>query len=106
MRRPGGRSTWAGAFDNTGGTLKTPPSVVLAGDDPGRHGPGRADGTLDLSGEETVHFASGTVVNNAAGTGAGTINDTGDDSTLYFDNTQTFNNATINLGNVRLLRAL
>ena len=37
-------------------------------------------------------------MNNAAGTGAGTINDTGDDSSLYFDNTQTFNNATINLG--------
>ena len=38
-------------------------------------------------------------MNNAAGTGAGTINDTGMYSTLYFDNTQTFNNATINLGN-------
>ena len=57
------------------------------------------DGTLDLSGSNaSVHLAGGTVVNNAAGTGAGTINDTGDDSTLYFDNTQTFNNATINLG--------
>ncbi len=58
------------------------------------------DGTLDLSGSEAfVHLASGTVVNDAAGTGAGTINDTGDDSILYFDNTQTFNSATINLGN-------
>ena len=58
------------------------------------------DGALDLSGaSDSVHLASGTVVNNAAGTGAGTINDTGTYSTLYFDNTQTFNNATINLGN-------
>ena len=57
------------------------------------------DGTLDLSEPgASVSLASGTVVNNAAGTGAGTINDTGDDSTLFFDNTQTFNNATINLG--------
>ena len=35
------------------------------------------------------------MVNNAAGNGAGTIDDNG--STLIFDNTQTFNNATINL---------
>jgi hypothetical protein len=57
------------------------------------------DGALNLTGEfVSLHLASGTVVNNAKGTGAGTINDTGYDSTLYFDNTQTFNNATINLG--------
>jgi hypothetical protein len=58
------------------------------------------DGTLDLSGSgASIHLARGTVVNNAAGAGAGTINDTGDGSSLSFDNTQTFNNATINLGN-------
>ena len=57
------------------------------------------DGTLDLSESgASVGLANGTMVNNAAGTGAGTINDTGYGSTLYFDNTQTFNNATINLG--------
>ena len=57
------------------------------------------DGALDLSEtDDLVYLASGTVVNGAAGAGAGTINDTGDDSYLYFDNTQTFNNATINLG--------
>jgi hypothetical protein len=54
------------------------------------------DGTLDLSGQ-SVHLTSGTVVNNAAGTGAGTI-DIGDGGDLYFDNTQTFDNVTINLG--------
>ena len=58
------------------------------------------DGTLDLSGNyDYVNLAGGTVVNNAAGTGAGTINDTGLSSYLYFDGTQTFDNATINLGN-------
>ena len=37
---------------------------------------------------------------NAAGTGPGTINVTGEYADLdFFDNTQTFNNATINLGN-------
>jgi hypothetical protein len=57
------------------------------------------DGALDLSGSNVwVQIANGTVVNNAAGTGAGTINDTGEYSALYFDNAQTFNNATINLG--------
>ena len=57
------------------------------------------DGTLNLSGSsDYVSLANGTVVNNAAGTGAGTINDTGAGSEVYFDNTQTFNNATINLG--------
>ena len=57
------------------------------------------DGTLDLSGRGAkVYIDNGTVVNNAAGTGPGTINDTGSGSFLNFDGTQTFNNATINLG--------
>ena len=57
------------------------------------------DGTLDLSGKGAkVYLDNGTVVNNAAGTGPGTINDTGNGSFLNFDSTQTFNNATINLG--------
>ena len=58
------------------------------------------DGTLDLSESgASVNLASGTVVKNAAGTGPGTINVTGEYADLDFDNTQTFNNATINLGN-------
>jgi hypothetical protein len=52
------------------------------------------DGALDLS-NACVHLADGTVINNAAGDGAGTINDNG--GALIFDNTQTFNSATINL---------
>ena len=85
---------YAGTIE--GGTV-TPSGLVLSSS--GTLSGVIYDGTLDLSGEETsVHFASGTVVNNAAGTGAGTINDTGEYSNLYFDNMQTFNNATINLG--------
>jgi hypothetical protein len=80
----GGTVTSSGlAFSNSGGTLS---GVTY-------------DGTLDLSGSHaTVDLADGTVVNNAAGAGAGTINDTGSESYLRFDNTQWFNNATINLG--------
>ena len=35
----------------------------------------------------------------STGSGPGTINVTGEYASLYFDNTQTFDNATINLGN-------
>jgi hypothetical protein len=81
----GGTVTPAGlAFSNSGG-LSSLSDVIF-------------DGTLDLGYETSVALADGTVVNNAAGTGAGTINDEGEDSELLFDNTQTFNNATINLG--------
>ena len=46
------------------------------------------DGTLDLSGASaSVYLASGTVVNNAAGTGAGTINDTGE-TALFISTTR------------------
>jgi fibronectin-binding autotransporter adhesin len=80
----GGAATPAGlVFSSFGGTLS---GVTY-------------DGALDLSEQgASVNIAGDTVVNNAAGTGAGTIDDTGDSSRLYFDNTQTFNNATINLG--------
>ena len=58
------------------------------------------DGTLDLSpSSSTVYIANGLTANNLAGTGPGTINLTGVDDTIYFEGNQTFNNATINLGN-------
>jgi hypothetical protein len=108
-----------GTLDNTGGTLNgssvlgqavldggtvqggtvTPSGLGFSGSGGTLSGV-TYDGTLDLSGSgDSVDLASGTVVNNAAGTSAGTINDTGNGSDLYFDTTQTFNNATINLGN-------
>ena len=58
------------------------------------------DGALDLSEfDDWVFLVSGTTVNNASGTGPGTINDTGEQTGLSFVGAQTFNNATINLGN-------
>jgi hypothetical protein len=117
MTNSGGTVYIEGTFDNAGGALNgttalgqavlyagaiqggtvTPSGLVLSSS--GTLSGVTYDGTLDLSREETsVHLTNGTVVNNASGTGAGTINDTGEYSYLYFDNTQTFNNATINLG--------
>ena len=121
MSNSGGTIYISGAFFNGGGTLNGSGGVgqlVLSGGtvEGGTATPAGLgfsdwgstlsgvtyDGTLDLSGASAyVQLASGTVVNNAAGTGAGTINDTGDGSSLiFFDNTQTFNNATINLGSM------
>ncbi len=58
------------------------------------------DGTLNLSpNNSTVYIATSLTANNSAGTGPGTINLTGVSDTISFEGTQTFNNATINLGN-------
>ena len=84
----------------SGGTIKSAAGTVAFTKSGGVLNGVTYDGTLDLSGNyDYVNLAGGTVVNNAAGTGAGTINDTGLSSYLYFDGTQTFDNATINLGN-------
>ena len=97
LSQTGGTLTLQGGTIS-GGTIKsTAGTLTLSG---GTLSGVTYDGTLDLSGANTnVDIANGTVVNNAAGTGAGTINDTGQSSFLFFDNTQTLNNATINLGN-------
>jgi hypothetical protein len=59
------------------------------------------DGPLILAASSaTVHLASGTTVVGSSGSGSGTINATGDSSTLYFDNTQIVSDVTIDLGNV------
>jgi hypothetical protein len=81
----GGTVTSAGlAFSSSGGTLS---GVTF-------------DGPLSLTAgyNDYVYLASGTTVVGSSGSGPGTINDTGEASQLFFDNTQTFNNATINLG--------
>jgi hypothetical protein len=71
------------AFTSSGGTLS---GVTF-------------DGPLNLTGQSaSVYLASGTTVVGSSGSGPGTINDTGYLASLYFDNTQTFSNATINLG--------
>ena len=93
----------AGTFilDN-GGTLSGGTTEVTGGTfvcDGGTLSGVTYEGTLDLSEfSASVYIANGTVVNDATGTGAGTINDTGYGGDLNFDNTQTFNNATIDLG--------
>ena len=111
----GGTVSIQGTLDNTGGTLNgsnvlgqpvliggtvqggtvTPSGLSFSGYGGTLSGV-TYDGTLDLSGA-SVHLARGTVVNTAAGKAGGTI-DIGERSKPFFDNTQTFNNATINLG--------
>ena len=72
------------AFTHSGGTLS---GVTF-------------DGPLNLTATGVfVEFANGTTVVGSSGSGPGTINATGENSELLFDNTQTFSNATINLGN-------
>jgi hypothetical protein len=83
----GGTATPSGlVFSNYGGTLSG----------------ATYDGPLNLTSssvEQTVDLANGTTVVGSSGSGPGTINVTGIDATLYFDNTQTVSNETINLGN-------
>jgi hypothetical protein len=94
----------AGAFlldggELSGGTVKLEGGTFDFSSNNGTLSRVTFDGTLDLSAEETyVSLANGTTVNDAAGTGPGTIDDNGYGTIVYFDNTQTFNNATINLG--------
>jgi hypothetical protein len=56
------------------------------------------DGPLNLTAYQVVDLASGTTVVGSSGSGPGTINDTGTQSELNFDNTQTISSDTINLG--------
>ena len=72
----------AGTFNlGSGGTLSGGTTQLTGGTfacDGGTLSGVTYDGTLDLSESgASVHLADGTVVNNAAGTGAGTINETG-----------------------------
>ncbi len=58
------------------------------------------DGTMDLSpNSSSVYITNGLTVTGVSGTGAGSINLTGTSDNIYFEGTQTFDNATINLGN-------
>ncbi len=59
------------------------------------------DGPLNLTSssvQQSVHLANGSKVVGSSGSGAGTIDVTGYYAFLYFDNTQTVSNVTINLG--------
>ena len=57
------------------------------------------DGTLDLSpNSSSVIITNGLTATGASGTGPGTVNLTGISDYVYFEGTQTFDKATINLG--------
>ena len=58
------------------------------------------DGTLSLTASSAyVHLANGLKMAGSNGGGSGTINVAGPSAFLYFDNSETVSNATINLGN-------
>jgi hypothetical protein len=62
-------------------------------------------GTLDLSStayNPQLTITGGLTVTGAGGTGPGVIQDTGAGSTLIFQNSQTIDNATINIGNANV----
>ncbi len=87
---------FAGTLNNIKATFHVGAGVLLDGAIDG----GTINGAVNLTASgQSLAFLGGPTVKNAAGTGPGTINVTGEYADLYFDNTQTFNNATINLGN-------
>ena len=58
------------------------------------------DGTMNLSATSSyVYVTNGLTMFGVGGTGAGTINLTGESSSLYAEGTETLNNATLNIGN-------
>ena len=58
------------------------------------------DGTMNLSNNSAyVYVANGLTMAGVGGTGAGTINLTGQSNELFAEGTETLNNATINIGN-------
>jgi hypothetical protein len=100
-----GTGTGAGALtmlggDITGGTIADAGSGIVFTTSGGTLTGVTYDGTLDVSGgSANVSIVGSLTAKKTAGTGSGTINDTGLGSVIYFDDTQTFNNATINIGN-------
>jgi fibronectin-binding autotransporter adhesin len=110
-----------GTLSQTGGTLTLGPGGTISGGtidstggrlvfDGGFHGLHAGtlsgvtfEGPLNLTANgASVRFANGTTVVGSSGSGPGTINDTGKQSHLFFNysnTTQTISNTTINLGN-------
>ena len=76
--------TYGGSFTGTGGILT---GIAV-------------QGTLDLSpNNSSITIEGGLTLAGLNGTGTGTINLTGQSSTLYAEGTETLNNATLNIGN-------
>ncbi|WP_284944528.1 Hint domain-containing protein [Acidisoma cladoniae] len=55
-------------------------------------------GNFEIGGDSTAQIKGGLTSEALGGTGAGSVTIDGDDSTLQFDDTETFNNATITMG--------
>ena len=80
----------------TGGTV----AGLVASNEGGTLSGVTFDGTLNLTASSaSVQLANGFKMAGSNGAGRGTINVTGPSATLYFDNTETVSNATINVGN-------
>ena len=86
---------FAAGLNNAGATVTVGAGVLVEGLIDG----GTINGAINLTASgQSLALSGGPTVDNAAGTGPGTINVTGESAYLYFDNTQTFDGATINLG--------
>ncbi len=96
LTQTGGTLTIDGTI--SGGTIDSTAGTIVWGD--GILSGVTFDGPLNLtSSSASVQLANGTTVVGSSGTGLGTINDTGANAQLGFDNTQTVSNVKINLGN-------
>ncbi len=107
----GGRLNLGGTLSQTGGTLTLNGGTIAGWTIASTAGTltvnsGTLSGTtfdepLNLTSSsvrQSVHLANGATVVGSSGSGPSTINVTGYYSALYFDNTQTVSNETINLG--------
>jgi hypothetical protein len=108
----GGEFNLGGTLSQTGGTLSLRGGTIAGGTidstagtlsiNSGTLSGVTFDGPLNLTSstvEQSVHLANGATVVSASGSGRGTIDITGKNSKLYFDNTQTVLQETIKLGN-------
>ena len=108
----GGELDLGGTLGQTGGTLTLNGGTIAGGTinstagtlniNSGTLSGTTFDGPLNLTSSsvrQSVHLANGATVVGSAGSGPGTINVTGYYCALFFDNTQTVSNETINLGN-------
>jgi hypothetical protein len=106
-----GASTLSLAGTIVGGTIKqTGGTIVFSTVGPewtGTLDGVTVQGTLDLSGNQAaVNIKDGLTVTGANGAGPGIVNVTGPGSTLNFYGTQSFDNATINIGGTGFLSYL
>jgi hypothetical protein len=106
LRQTGGTLTLEGGMIS-GGTIDSTAGTLAFTEFGGTMSGVTFDGPLNVAGAHAfVALAKGTTVVGSSGSGPGTINVTGAASLLYFDNTQTVSNVTINLDGPRAGSAL